>query len=68
MNSYTELLKIALSMYSGEPCRICERVLTPDDIVDGAVFVGYSDDNKSRAAHRVCFRNAKNIFEKEREG
>lgn len=53
---------VALMMYSGEPCRICERLLSADDIRDGAVFVGYSADNKSRAAHRTCFENAKQVF------
>ena len=39
MDSFTEMttmLKLALSMYSGEDCRICERVLTPDDNANAA--------------------------------
>lgn len=45
----------ALSMYANEPCRICGRILTMDDIKDGAKFAGYSDDNTSRVAHRRCW-------------
>lgn len=45
--------RIALSMYMGEPCRICDREITPADI-DDAVFAGYSADSKSRSAHGEC--------------
>ena len=45
------LIDVALSMYEDEPCRICGRLLTMEDLKNGAVFAGYSDDNTSRPAH-----------------
>ena len=54
----TEFTDIALGMYVGEPCRICGLLLTVIDVKDGAVFAGYSKDNKSRAAHKICWDNA----------
>lgn len=48
--------EMALSMYAGEPCRICRRILTREDI-DNAVFAGYSLDGTARSAHRVCWEN-----------
>lgn len=47
----------ALGMYADEPCRICRRLLTMDDLKDGAKFAGYSVDEKARVAHRVCWDN-----------
>jgi hypothetical protein len=47
-------VRIALSMYVGEPCRYCGKPITQDD-VHTAVFAGYSSDNKSRTAHKVCW-------------
>lgn len=47
--------RIAMSMYAGEPCRICGKTLTMKAIESGAVFAGYSKDNKSRAAHKECW-------------
>lgn len=49
-------LEMALSMYVSEPCRICRRALTRDDIRE-AKFAGYSRDGQARAAHRVCWQN-----------
>ena len=57
-----DVIDIALSMYAGEPRRICGRLLTMDDIKAGAVFAGYSKDNKSRAAHKLCWDNAMDVF------
>jgi len=57
-----ELVNLAMSMYAGEPCRICGKLLTMEDINDGAVFAGY--DNSSRSAHRLCWENSKRIFAK----
>lgn len=48
---------VALSMYANEPCRICRRLLTMDDLKDGAKFASYSVDGTARAAHRVCWDN-----------
>lgn len=53
---------IALSMYADEPCRICRRFLTWDDLHDGAKFAGYSVDGTSRAAHRVCWENFEELL------
>ena len=47
--------RIAIGMYVGEPCRICGIALTREDIEAEAVFVGYSQDNTSRAAHKACW-------------
>ena len=46
---------LVLMQYTGEPCRICGVPLTLDDVLDHAVFIGYSADSKSRAAHRACW-------------
>lgn len=51
------MASFALSMYADEPCRICRRLLTMDDLRDGAKFAGYSVDGKARASHRVCWEN-----------
>lgn len=51
------LKRVAVSMYANEPCRICGKLLTMDDLHDGAVFAGYSTDNKSRSAHNACWEN-----------
>ena len=47
--------QIAVDVYTGEPCRICGKLLTYDDMLDGAVHAGYSKDNVARAAHRGCW-------------
>jgi hypothetical protein len=52
-------LECALNMYVGEPCRICGKPITGEDLDNHAVFAGYSKDNKSRSAHSECW--AKNI-------
>jgi hypothetical protein len=49
---------IALAMYSGEPCRVCGDLLTREVLSD-AVFAGYSDCSRSRAAHGECWREGK---------
>lgn len=55
--------KLAISMYAGEPCRICGREITVDDL-EIAVFAGYSDDSKSRVAHGLCWRNLVDVVRK----
>lgn len=47
-----------MMMYTNEPCRICGKLITKNDL-DELVFAGYSQDNKSRAAHGDCWK--KNI-------
>ena len=57
--------ELVLSMYSNEPCRICGRLISMEDIHDDrVVFAGYSDDNKSRTAHKLCFLNAREVMGK----
>ena len=46
--------KMAMAMYTNEPCRICGQLITADD-VKTAVFAGYSPDDKARSAHRECW-------------
>ena len=48
--------EMALLTYADEPCRICGKQLTAGDLYFGAVFVGYSDDHKSRVAHKQCWQ------------
>jgi hypothetical protein len=52
---------MALSMYAGEPCRICGHILTLEDVKAGAIWTGYSKDGKSRSAHKICWDNAMEI-------
>ncbi len=49
------MAKIALSTYGYEPCRICGKILTNEDL-QTAVFAGHSQDNRSRAAHGECWQ------------
>ncbi|HMN10977.1 MAG TPA: hypothetical protein PKD55_01480 [Bellilinea sp.] len=56
------LVNLGLSQYVGEPCRICGRAMTMEELKWGAVYVGYSDNNDSRVAHKLCFSNAKILF------
>ncbi len=48
-------VNVLLGMYVGEQCRVCGARLTWHDVNNGAVFAGYSNDNKSRAAHCSCW-------------
>jgi hypothetical protein len=49
------LIRLALSTYVDEPCRICGKPITWQDIETGVVFAGYSDDLSSRSAHKACW-------------
>lgn len=46
---------LVLSFYVGEPCRICGKPITREDIDNGAVFASYSDDDLSRSVHKECW-------------
>lgn len=46
---------LAAAMYTGEPCRICGENITMEDLENGAVFAGYSADEKARSAHKHCW-------------
>ena len=54
----SHLAQFALSMYAGEPCRICGELLTMDDLNDDSVFAGYSSDNAARVAHETCWKRS----------
>lgn len=56
MTTKESALKIAEAMYTGEPCRICGETITD---ISGAVYAGYSKDNKSRSAHKSCWESNK---------
>lgn len=47
---------MALRMYANEPCRICRRMITVEEI-NGIVFTGYTevDGKVSRSSHRDCW-------------
>jgi hypothetical protein len=47
--------RMALAMYTNEPCRICGRMIGVDDLKD-LVFAGYSKRWPARAAHGRCWR------------
>lgn len=51
------LVQLALSMYADEPCRVCGRLLTMNDLNRGAVFAGYNRAGTARAAHKRCWDN-----------
>ena len=63
MRGVTSIEDVALFMYSGEPCRICGREITYRDVKNGAVYVGYNEDNTSRSAHKRCFFGYLDVFE-----
>ena len=48
------LAKLAVAFYRDEPCRICGELIGDDP---NPIYVGYSQDRTSRAAHEQCFRN-----------
>jgi hypothetical protein len=50
--SKDDAVKIALSMYENEPCRICGELITD---ARKAVYAGYSADSKARSAHKTCW-------------
>jgi hypothetical protein len=54
MASKDKAARIALGMYANEPCRICGKPITTDDLTT-AVFAGYSIDSRSRSAHKACW-------------
>ena len=58
------LLNLALSAYADEPCRLCGKRLTMDDLRNGAVFAGYSSDNTARAAHKACWLRSPSVDKK----
>ena len=55
--------QVAIGMYAGEPCRICGKEITVEDL-HLVVFAGYSDDSKSRAAHGLCWSNLVDVVRK----
>jgi hypothetical protein len=48
------VLDAVMMMYTNEPCRICGKMITRDDLKK-LVFAGYSKGNVSRAAHGECW-------------
>ena len=52
MNTKEAVVRLALSMYEGEPCRICGEVITD---ATKAVYAGYAFGNKARSAHKICW-------------
>jgi len=48
-------LDLIFEMYANEPCRICGKNITIEQVKSDAVFAGYSQDNKSRSAHKECW-------------
>lgn len=51
---FAELIPSVLSMYMGEPCRVCAKKIKQEDLTT-IVFAGYSRDFTSRAAHLPCW-------------
>jgi hypothetical protein len=45
---------LALSMYRGETCPFCRKVIESDDELRDAVFAGYTEHGRS--AHGECWR------------
>jgi len=55
MDDRQYLIDLAMSFYVDEPCRICGKLIQPDDL-HGLIFAGYSKDNKARSAYGECWR------------
>lgn len=51
-----DIFELALSMYANEPCRICGELITMQQLKShGVIFAGYSQNDKSRSAHKSCW-------------
>lgn len=55
MEQIKHLIDLAMAFYVDEPCRVCGKLIQPDDLKK-LVFAGYSKDNKSRSAHGDCWK------------
>lgn len=49
-----DAFRLALSMYTGEPCRICGQLMQYGDLSD-TVWAGYSEGDRARIAHGHCW-------------
>ncbi len=49
-------VSMMINMYINEPCRICGKIITKDDLNE-LIFTGYSECSKARAAHGSCWKN-----------
>lgn len=58
MSEKQHLLDLAMSLYVGEPCRICGKNITQGDL-QSIVWAGSSADFKARSAHEDCWKNNK---------
>ena len=52
---HESLVNLALSFYAGEPCRLCQREITMDDLQGAARYVGYSEKYEGRSVHDECW-------------
>lgn len=60
MKTYTatekKLVECALACYVCEPCRICGKAITWNDLQeDKVVWAGYSSYGSARTAHQACW-------------
>ncbi len=51
----TFLKNVVLATYENEPCRICGVLLVEEDLL-AAVFAGYDQSSRARAAHLECWQ------------
>lgn len=49
------IIRILLAAYADEPCRICGKNISYSEVLEGAVFAGYSNDGMARSAHKECW-------------
>ncbi len=49
------IVELTQSKYANEPCRICGKLLTLEDVTNNIIFAGYSLNQETRAAHSECW-------------
>lgn len=67
IDARTLAVQLEAAQWASEPCRICGRTLTIEDITTDAYFAGF-DGGKRHAAHGVCWRNMRLLVQQMNSG